>query len=166
MGTHDRAASTAGVHYFEMLIEQPSALMLVGVARPKLRNEFDSRTAGADAGTAGAAAAAAPVQPPDAGGPVPPGGRNVTDSDPTCEEIQAKIKQLMDLVEAKTKEAQEARAEIVKQDHFLNSLIDKEKQMDEAKRKKLEDAAKKLVDLENILGTKFDNEIAKVITVV
>ena len=43
MGTHDRAASSTGVHYFEMLIEQPSALMLVGVARPKLRNEFDSR---------------------------------------------------------------------------------------------------------------------------
>jgi len=43
MGTHDRAASSTGVHYFEMLIEQPSALMLVGVARPKLRNEFNSR---------------------------------------------------------------------------------------------------------------------------
>jgi len=70
MGTHDRAASTAGVHYFEMLIEQPSALMLVGVARPKLRNEFDSRTAGADADAcgsagegAGAGAAARPSTP-------------------------------------------------------------------------------------------------------
>lgn len=74
MGTHDRAASTAGAHYFEMLIEQPSALMLVGVARPKLRNEFDSRTAGAGASAdadapgsagegAGAGAAARPSTP-------------------------------------------------------------------------------------------------------